>query len=128
MKKLVLKYLSYILLKFIIFYGVTLIYDKVKIVNTGFSALVFGLLILSILPILESVFLGIPTVWILIKSKTNSYWLLLLSLVFGFELLLTIGVTQNKLMPYHLCKLALSIIMFIVLFRNYLPFRLDRKM
>jgi len=61
-KAIVLKYLSYNVIKYVIFYVASMVYDKVEIVNTSIPALIYGFLLLSIMPFIETMSLGIPTI------------------------------------------------------------------
>ena len=104
-----------------------MIFDKIEIVNTSISALIYGFLLLSILPFAESIALGIPTTWVLLKSRINPSWILALLIIFGLELLLTVELTQQKLEPYHIWKLVISISTFFLIFRKEISVVTQKK-
>lgn len=71
---------------------------------------------LGILPVVDLIFLSYPSIWLVQKIKEDKNWLPLLGILFIAEFAISVWVTQNQIQEHHLIKLAISVIVFAIVF------------
>ena len=116
MKSLFRKYLIYTGLKFLIYYGWNFGFATLDWDFSDFQRIVLGIIMLGILPVVDLIFLSYPSIWLVQKIKEDKNWLPLLGILFIAEFAISVWVTQNQIQEHHLIKLAISVIVFAIVF------------
>lgn len=127
MKQLLGKYIIYLLLKYVAYYfwqfGTTL----GDLNFTDFETIVFGIILLSILPMVELLLLATPTVFFVEKIQSNKIWIISLGPVFCAEFAMTVWMTQSHIEYHQIVKIIISAIFFLLVFRRELTRTNERK-
>ena len=116
MKSILKKYLLYIGIKYLLYYSWNFGTSLLDWNYSNFEGLIYGAIILSILPISEIIILLVPTIWIVQLSKSNKIAISFLAVIFIAEFFLTVWMTQNKILEHHYVKLIISVTVFFIIF------------
>ena len=116
MKSLFRKYLIYTGVKCLIYYGWNFGFATLDWDFSDFQRIALGIIMLGILPVVDLIFLSYPSIWLVQKIKEDKKWLPLLGILFIAEFAISVWVTQNQIQEHLLIKLAISVVVFAIVF------------